>query len=413
MQLLIYNNTSRFSTVLDAFLKEAQYSFERIYVIFPKQFNAEENYDRYKNVVFVTPKIKNYIKAGLISSLDVFQKDSFSDYLLAIKKRKLGLGFIKTYIRSLFRANILYATSICVVKKAFEDIVIFSTWYDINAIATAKMAKRYPDVFTASYAHSYEVDFRKNAFTAIIRDRFKEKYINEIYFISENVMNEYIALNNDVLLHTNKYKSIHFGSKKMQGVLASYSSDDVFRVVTCSGISPVKRLDILAKALVLYKGEKRIEWTVIGEGIDKEKIKFISKMNDQDKVSIIFKGSLSNKSVHDYYVKNPVDLFVNISSSEGLPVSIMEAMSYGIPVLATDVGGNHEIVTTENGYPIPADITPGDLCEKITSIVCDSDDLKKKRATAFDMWDKNYRLDRNVDIVIERLKNGKRLLAKK
>ena len=190
MQLLIYNNTSRFSTVLDAFLKEAQYSFERIYVIFPKQFNAEENYDRYKNVVFVTPKIKNYIKAGLISSLDVFQKDSFSDYLLAIKKRKLGLGFIKTYIRSLFRANILYATSICVVKKAFEDIVIFSTWYDINAIATAKMAKRYPDVFTASYAHSYEVDFRKNAFTAIISDRFKEKYINEIYFISENVMKD-------------------------------------------------------------------------------------------------------------------------------------------------------------------------------------------------------------------------------
>lgn len=38
-----------------------------------------------------------------------------------------------------------------------------------------------------------------------------------------------------------------------------------------------------------------------------------------------------------------------MSDSEGIPVSIMEAMSFGIPVIARNVGGMSEIVNEENG----------------------------------------------------------------
>jgi len=48
---------------------------------------------------------------------------------------------------------------------------------------------------------------------------------------------------------------------------------------------------------------------------------------------------LPHNDVLNYYASNPVDVFINTSSSEGLPVSIMEAMSFGIPVIATNVGG--------------------------------------------------------------------------
>ena len=47
-----------------------------------------------------------------------------------------------------------------------------------------------------------------------------------------------------------------------------------------------------------------------------------------------------------------VFFFVNVSESEGIPVSIMEAASFGIPIIATDVGGTSEIVDNSNGFLI-------------------------------------------------------------
>lgn len=406
MRLLILNNTSRFSTVLDAFLKEAKDAFEAIYVVFPGKYRAEDDYEKYKNVTYITPKSLDSFRAIFFTFLSIFQVDSIRDYILAVKKRKFNPRFIKKYVYSLYVANVIYILSNSIVNNISDKMAIFSTWYDTNAIAAAKVSKSNPKIFTASYAHSYEVDFRKNKFTAVVCDRFKEKYIDAIYFISENVMKEYIKLNKDILLHTDKYCAVHFGSRKKCEGLARSSEDNIFRIVTCSGISPVKRLDIFAEALTLYKGDTKIEWTVIGTGPDLEKVKAIIENTDKRNVDVIFKGSLSNDLVHQYYVNNAVDLFVNVSISEGLPVSIMEAMSYGIPVLATDVGGNHEIVTSANGYPVPAEITPESLCEQLTAIVNSQDDCNRKRDAAFCMWDRNYRIDKNIAVVIERLKNG-------
>jgi colanic acid/amylovoran biosynthesis glycosyltransferase len=68
----------------------------------------------------------------------------------------------------------------------------------------------------------------------------------------------------------------------------------------------------------------------------------------------------------EYYRNNPVDLFINTSSSEGLPVSIMEASSFGIPTIATNVGGTGEIVRDgETGFLLNADVSPKELADKI------------------------------------------------
>ena len=53
--------------------------------------------------------------------------------------------------------------------------------------------------------------------------------------------------------------------------------------------------------------------------------------------------------MREYYRDTHVDLFISLSAQEGLPVSIMEAISFGIPVLAADVFGVPEIVTANTG----------------------------------------------------------------
>jgi glycosyltransferase involved in cell wall biosynthesis len=73
---------------------------------------------------------------------------------------------------------------------------------------------------------------------------------------------------------------------------------------------------------------------------------------------------MENRRVLEYYRTHPVSAFVNVSASEGLPVAVMEAFSFGIPAIATDVGGTHEIVSDGgNGFLIPQDFSPEQLLE--------------------------------------------------
>ncbi|MCD8203210.1 MAG: glycosyltransferase family 4 protein [Prevotella sp.] len=62
---------------------------------------------------------------------------------------------------------------------------------------------------------------------------------------------------------------------------------------------------------------------------------------------------------------NWADVFILPSHNEGLPISILEAMSYGMPVISTPVGGIPEVVSEQNGILV----TPGNEEEIINAIL--------------------------------------------
>ena len=139
---------------------------------------------------------------------------------------------------------------------------------------------------------------------------------------------------------------------------AAASNDDRLHVVSVSSLLPVKRVHLIAAAL--QHTERSIKWTHIGGG---ETLDLVTAKLEQigDNVELDLRGQVAHEDVLKWFEENPADVFVNVSSSEGLPVSIMEAFSYGIPAIATAVGGMPEIVTDDCGVLLDADFKPEEL----------------------------------------------------
>jgi glycosyltransferase involved in cell wall biosynthesis len=66
-----------------------------------------------------------------------------------------------------------------------------------------------------------------------------------------------------------------------------------------------------------------------------------------------------------FYSCNDVTALLSLSVSEGLPVSMIEAHSYGIPVVACEVGGVPEIVNEQTGILIDSDATVSQMATAI------------------------------------------------
>jgi glycosyltransferase involved in cell wall biosynthesis len=96
----------------------------------------------------------------------------------------------------------------------------------------------------------------------------------------------------------------------------------------------------------------QIVWHHIGGG--KELENFQNLISTEGSSNIFFHGDKTNEEVHEFIATNQIDLFINVSESEGLPVSIMEAMSYAIPCIAPEIGGIPEAIQhRKNGFILP------------------------------------------------------------
>ena len=117
-----------------------------------------------------------------------------------------------------------------------------------------------------------------------------------------------------------------------------------------------------------------------------------------------FVGQLPPAAVLPWLTRNPVDLFCNVSDSEGLPVSLMEAASCGIPMLARDVGGNREIVDASVGCLLPATCEAADIAEAIRGIIkLPESETPQLRLSSRERWAQRFQAEANYAAFSEML----------
>ena len=136
-----------------------------------------------------------------------------------------------------------------------------------------------------------------------------------------------------------------------------------------------------------------LHWIHIGSDGDEIEIVKEAVKKLPSNITVEFKGQLSQEKVFDFYKNNYVDLFINTSKSEGLPVSLMEAISFGIPIMAPNVGGIKEIVTKETGILFE----PNKEIEQLANYIVELNNKKRifNRDVIRKFWEENYSAEIN------------------
>jgi colanic acid/amylovoran biosynthesis glycosyltransferase len=146
------------------------------------------------------------------------------------------------------------------------------------------------------------------------------------------------------------------------------------RIVSVSFCMGVKRIDKIIQALAAAARsmpEISFRWTHVGGG---PLLPELQKFGDEtlsglSNVDHVFTGTMVHQDVLKFLIAEPIDMLINTSESEGIPVSIMEAMSCGIPAIAPEVGGVPELVANGRGVLMSATPEVDDVARCLTDFM--------------------------------------------
>ncbi|MGJ6980649.1 glycosyltransferase [Aestuariimicrobium soli] len=179
---------------------------------------------------------------------------------------------------------------------------------------------------------------------------------------------------------------------------------DTVTLVSCSHTVPVKRVDKIIDALAIASRAEpglRFHWTHLGGGPELDDLRARASSLDPARVTADLVGARSHDEVLDWFAGHPADLFVNVSDSEGLPVTIMEAMAAGIPVLAPAVGDIGDLVPADGpgGWLLPTTPTPQQIADALLAHWREARS-PEHRAEARRLVAEGYESDRNAEALM-------------
>lgn len=223
-----------------------------------------------------------------------------------------------------------------------KPTVLYSFWLSRGAYAACNLKSKFGLEKAVSRAHRYDLYEDQNVVNYLPFRRLLSNTLDEIHFISADGMKYFAERWGG---GSASLTISHLGTRSFDYVKKVHPKETIC-VASCSAIIDVKRLDFIVD--VLAKVDLPIFWLHIGDGDKRREIEEYASSKLRPG-SFEFLGHVDNGELASVFEKYDVDFFINLSDSEGIPVSIMEAMSMGVPAIARNVGGNGEIVCDAAG----------------------------------------------------------------
>lgn len=337
--------------------------------------------------------------------------------ILSLKSRKgpafwdsiLSFGEARRFERFLRKNHIIDDTDECLV---------YTYWY---FFATLGLINAYGDndkvrIITRAHRCDLYDDAREGKRQPF--KRYMNSRIDRIVFIAEHGRKYFLERYSDQAQMLEQKCSLYrLGVKREPDHLTDEKAKsgnpgdgrlacETFDLVSCSLINERKRVDLIIRALAGINDVK-INWTHFGDGPCNEEIRALAAklLGPKDNIEYDFKGNVDTAIIKRFYSENRVDAFVTTSSSEGCPVSVQEAMAYGIPIIGTAVGDIPYMIRG-NGILLSSDPSVKEVQSAIEKIAGeDKESVSKMRDASVSVWSEDYDSDRNFGCFAQFLKD--------
>lgn len=205
----------------------------------------------------------------------------------------------------------------------------------------------------------------------------------KIVAICETVKNTLI---NDMNINSEKILIVKNGVDVNRFIPTKKLHDkDEINLITVGRLCEIKNQVMTVRVVCkLRQLGYKVNFLILGDGDDREKIEeIIQKHNATDYIKLL--GFKIN--VEDYL--RQAEVYISSSKTEGLPLSILEAMASGLPIVATDAGGTRDIVLNNvNGFLIKIDDEVA-LQEAIVNLISNKqliDDFSQESRVIAEVW---------------------------
>lgn len=320
-------------------------------------------------------EIREILREGEHRGMRLYQSLSFYAQTLAEQKRLARSGTLFVQGRAGERSGL----------SEEETVIYYSFWYDYYCYSMVREKKKHPKLRMITRTHGRDLYHGRIPGGRLPFRWQMEEGLDGILFACDYGRDYYDRCVRGENFPAGRLHVCRLGTESAARFMPPHG-DGPWQFVSCSHVIPLKRVERIIDGLALVDGLS-VCWTHIGDGESMEAVKAYAreKLGAKPNIDYVFTGFLERADV--WYQENQVDCFITTSATEGgCPVSIQEAMSYGIPVIGTDVGGITEMIAG-NGLLLSEDPCAAEVAEAISRIcTAQPEEMMGMKEKSLSLW---------------------------
>lgn len=271
-----------------------------------------------------------------------------------------------------------------------QRTLFYTFWFDSATAGLALLCDNYP-LCIVSRAHGYDIREERSRW---LRDVMLRN-ITALYPACESSTR---LLSRQWPEYSHKISTMRLGSMPPGEPNRPADARGPVRLVSSARIVDIKRVDMVAKVVTAFARRaypRQVEWAHFGDGPDDQKTKVcrIIREANCDNLKVDMHGAVKNTAIRRSYSDSGYHWTLLMSRDEGgVPITLCESMSFGVPVVASGVGGVGEILADGvNGIMADGDeVCPEQVAERMFSVMSTTSVYRDMSVAARRTWAERF-----------------------